>query len=324
MLGISKTEVVNVPPGHPGQPYVMSSMNGEIIYIPCSKSATRLLVTGKETENAFAVVGSGGSQGDPIGFHFHREAHDVFLCLKGSVNVWAGKKCRTMTPGDFASVPPDVVHQYQIVGDHAEFVGLIVPGGWEEFFRFIGEPYSGPMWPMEDDRNPFEVLIPKLKAATEKFDMVPVMDQASFPPSEWQADENRLLGAPEEYFLKNGTGPKYLVSGSFVRPLATTAESNGRFTIASIEGSALHKGLFGDQTIRFSKVHHCFQVVEGAIDIKIGDDGTSRLNAGELCYIPAGVSFKFDYTSRFAKAYVFSNGGGLIETLIKLGRSYDG
>ena len=106
MNGTSQTEVVEVPPGHPGQPYVMSSLNGEIIYIPCSKSATRLLVTGKETDNAFAVVGSGGSQGDPIGFHFHKEAHDVFLCLKGAVNVWAGKKCRTMTPGDFASVPP--------------------------------------------------------------------------------------------------------------------------------------------------------------------------------------------------------------------------
>ena len=106
MVDSSRTKVVDVPPGHPGQPYVMSSMNGEIIYIPCSKSATRLLVTGKETDNAFAVVGSGGSQGDPIGFHFHKEAHDVFLCLKGSVNVWAGKKCRTMTPGDFASAPP--------------------------------------------------------------------------------------------------------------------------------------------------------------------------------------------------------------------------
>ena len=226
--------------------------------------------------------------------------------------------------GTTTNISQNVVHQYQILGDHSEFVGLIVPGGWEEFFRFIGEPYSGPMWPMKDDRNPFEVLIPKLKAATEKFDMVPVRDQAYFPPSQWQQDENKLPGAPQEYFLKNGSGPKYLVSGSVIRPLATTAESNGRFTIASIEGSAMHKGLFpSDQAIKFSTVHHCFQVVEGAIDIQIGKDGVSRLNAGELCYIPAATSFKFNYASRFAKAYVFSNGGGLMETLIKLGKPYD-
>lgn len=77
----------------------------------------RLLVTGKETDNAFAVVGTGGSAGDPIGFHYHRETHDVFLCLKGSVNVWANDQCRTLRAGDLASVPPGTIHQYQILGD---------------------------------------------------------------------------------------------------------------------------------------------------------------------------------------------------------------
>ena len=109
-----------LPPYAPGKPYVISSQDGEIIYIPLSKSATRLLITGKETEDAFAIVGSGGSQGDPIGFHYHREAHDVFLCLQGAINIWAGDQCRTMGPGDFASAAPGTIHQYQILGDHSE------------------------------------------------------------------------------------------------------------------------------------------------------------------------------------------------------------
>lgn len=95
-----------LPPGRVGEPYVISTQDGEIIYIPLSKSATRLLVTGKETDDAFAIVSSGGSQSDPIGFHFHKEAHDVFLCLQGNVNVWANDECRTLSAGDFASVPP--------------------------------------------------------------------------------------------------------------------------------------------------------------------------------------------------------------------------
>lgn len=97
---------LEVPPGHPNVPYVLQYLCGEIIYIPCSRSATRLLVTGKESDNAFAVVGSGGAQSDPIGFHYHNQAHDVFLCIKGQVNVWAGDQARTMNPGDFASAPP--------------------------------------------------------------------------------------------------------------------------------------------------------------------------------------------------------------------------
>lgn len=95
-----------LPPGRPGEPYIISTQDGEIIYIPLSKSATRLLVTGKESDDAFAIVSSGGSQSDPVGFHYHREAHDVFLCLQGNVNIWANDECRTLSSGDFASVPP--------------------------------------------------------------------------------------------------------------------------------------------------------------------------------------------------------------------------
>ena len=108
-MASSKTDTLSLQslsPSAPNKPYVISAQDGEIIYIPLSKSATRLLITGKETENAFAVVGSGGSQGDPIGFHYHRDAHDVFLCLEGNVNIWADEKCRTLGEGDFASVPP--------------------------------------------------------------------------------------------------------------------------------------------------------------------------------------------------------------------------
>lgn len=97
---------LTLPPSTPSTPYTISFQDGEVIYIPLSKSSTRLLITGVETSNAFALVGSSGSQSDPIGFHFHRETHDVFLCLKGNVNVWAGEEARTMGEGDFASVPP--------------------------------------------------------------------------------------------------------------------------------------------------------------------------------------------------------------------------
>ena len=30
----------------------------------------------------------------------------MFLCLRGSINVWADDKARTLGEGDFASVPP--------------------------------------------------------------------------------------------------------------------------------------------------------------------------------------------------------------------------
>lgn len=315
-------QAVKTAPGRPAEPYVLQSLCGEVIYIPLSKSATRLLVTGKESDNAFAVVGTSGSEGDPIGFHFHREAHDVFLCLKGSINVWAGDQCRTMTEGDFASVPPGVVHQYQILGTHSEFVGLIVPGGWEEFFRFIGEPYDGPLWPLEDNRNFFEVLLPKLKAAAEKFDMIPVRDHPSISPQPWtDGQDNALPGELKPYFLRAGTAPRYLLGGVICSILAGSAESGGRFSIGGIEGSSWHDSNPLSKTWTFNDVHHAFQLTEGSLTFTLNGQSAS-LNAGETIYIPRSQPFSIAFASRFAKAYVFISGEGLLSVLAKVGKPF--
>ena len=314
---------LELPPGKPSQPYVLQSLCGEIIYIPCSRSATRLLVTGKESDNAFAVVGSGGALSPPIGFHYHNNAHDVFLCIKGNVNVWAGDQARTLSSGDFASVPPGTTHQYQILGTHTEFLGLIVPGGWEEFFRFIGEPYDGPLFPLSDDRNVFEVLIPKLKKAAEEFDMVPCPQHKGPEPQEWRGDENRLPEELAPYFLKKGSGPAYLAGGDIVRPLAGMRESGGRFTVSSIEGTSYHKqqSIFAryQKGVVFEGTHHCFQVSDGQVTFTLDGEQEMVLNVGETIYIPAGTRFKFEFVSRFAQVYCFTNGKGISDLMMGVG-----
>jgi quercetin dioxygenase-like cupin family protein len=101
----SSIQTLSTPPGNSTTPYKLPSFTGELWTIPTSNSTMRLLATGKETNNTFAVVGTGGTYDKPIGFHFHRETHDVFLCLKGTLNVWANDVARSLGPGDFASVP---------------------------------------------------------------------------------------------------------------------------------------------------------------------------------------------------------------------------
>lgn len=206
-------------------------------------------------------------------------------------------------------------------------VGLIVPGGWEEFFRFIGEPYDGATWPTEDPRNFFQVLLPKLKAAAEKFDMIPCPQHTAVEPSEWTSKDSKLPGNLQPYFLKNGTGPAYALGGTVLRPLITTAESDGKFSIASIEGSShpnLQTPLFSasGRKLRFANVHHAFQVVEGATVISIGSREPTRVSAGELVYVPKDTKFTLEFASRYAKVYVFANGAGLNGLLQSLGKDF--
>jgi uncharacterized cupin superfamily protein len=214
-----------------------------------------------------------------------------------------------------------------MLGHHAEMVGLIVPGGWEEFFRFIGEPYDGATWPTEDPRNFFEVLLPKLKAAAEKFDMIPCPQHKACKPSEWLAADSRLPGSLQPYFLRNGTGPAYAIGGTVLRPLITTSESDGKFSIASIEGSSnanLQTSIFSTngRKLKFSSVHHAFQVVEGAVTFSSGSREPSRVSVGELVYVPKDTEFTLEFATRYAKVYIFTNGTGLVGLLKGLGQDW--
>jgi hypothetical protein len=215
------------------------------------------------------------------------------------------------------------IHQYQIDSSHTEFIGLIIPGGWEEFFRFIGEPYVGPLFPTNDHRNPFEVLIPKLMAATEKFDMVPVREKMQFDPQPWNGTEIKLPGVCENggYFLKAGAGEKFMLGGTVLRPMASRKETNGRFSIYEIQGSSFYTGKGLAKALVFKDVHHAIYTVEGVMKLLI-DGSEVKATVGETTFVPAGTKWSLEAESLYARVYVFANGGGIGEILSTLGTKY--
>lgn len=179
---------------------------------------------------------------------------------------------------------------------------------------------------MDDQRNPFEVLIPKLKAASEKFDMVPLPQHKQFPPSAWEDKDSVLPGKTEPYFLKAGSGPAWLAGGTVVRPVITTAESNNKFVIGSIEGSSHHAsaGVFAeDRRFTFPHTHHAFQVNEGAVEFTLGSSPPALIHAGQLIYVPRATTFSYQFRSSYAKMYAFASDKGIVELLMGIGEKYD-
>ncbi|KAJ2898273.1 hypothetical protein MKZ38_004041 [Zalerion maritima] len=298
---IAEMEKLTLPPYAQGKPYVLDALAGEIIYIPTSAQATRLLVTGKETDNEFAIVGCGGvATPFPVPFHYHNEAHDVFLCIKGQIRIWTNDQCRTMGPGDYASVPPTHLHSYHLIGDYSEMCGIIVPGG-----------------------SPLETLVPRMKAAAEKFDLVPQPFYNRVEEQPWSAEtDHKLPGELVPYFLRNGAGPNACVSGTVVRPLSTRKESAGKFTVGSIEGSSAHSAQVLDKTWSFSGVGHCFYTVEGFAMFTVDDHAPVRIGPMETVYLPKGTRWSVRWDSRYVKMYVYSSGGGIVELLAEAGKDF--
>lgn len=200
-----------------------------------------------------------------------------------------------------------------------------MPGGWEEFFRFVGEKYEGPLFPTNDKRNPMEVLVPKLIEATEKFDMVPVRDKEHFEPQPWDGSEEDLPGKCENggYFLKAGKGKCWMVGGMVLRPLATRKETDGKFSIYEMRGSAMHAAMAPEENWLFRKTHHAFQTVEGHWSLVLEGEKTN-VASGETIFVPAGMKFKLVPESVYARGYLFANGGGLGEVLSRVGEAWEG
>ncbi|KAH7075437.1 RmlC-like cupin domain-containing protein [Paraphoma chrysanthemicola] len=308
-----------LPPGKP-VPYIIPAYEGEAITIPGTKSVFRILASAAETDGLISVFGMEGAVADPPGFHYHNEAHDVFMCTKGRLKIWAGDKCRILYPGDFAYVPPGIIHQPQVLDKGVnETIGLVTPGQWVDFFRFVSETYEGVIADEFDTRNPGAVFGPKIREIKEKYDVVFQPQFQGAEVSEFTAEDEKLPEGCEAYYLKANTGPVHLLEGTISRPFITTKQSvgpTGNFAITSIESSNRHNNTVLGRSFTFQKVHQMFHVLDGAISLTVNGEADNLVRAGESAFLPAGTAVAIKFVDRYVRFWSFSSGDGL-ETLIK-------
>ncbi|KAH7003108.1 RmlC-like cupin domain-containing protein [Fusarium venenatum] len=303
--------------------YIIQQLEGERLSIPGSKGTFRILASTKQTDGQMSVFQSGAVLSDAPGFHYHKEAHDVFLVTKGFMKLWNGDKCRIMGPGDFAYVPPNIIHNPELMGPHTETLGLVVPGDWIDFFRYIGEPFEGNIVPEHDNRDLKSHVIPKVMSAPKDFDVHFVRDYQPPAVGEWEETENVLPGDLKPYFLRANTGPRWVAGGVMSRPFITTKESGGKFAISSIESSGSYKSSVFSDYLAFPNVDHCLCILEGALRVVLkGDEEWVTLHEGETVMIAAGQSFKLEFGSRYVRFWSFTDGPGIEELIQQAGESY--
>ncbi|KAK7186471.1 hypothetical protein DPSP01_002101 [Paraphaeosphaeria sporulosa] len=307
--------------------YLLDQLAGERLSIPGSKGVFRILASSAQTSGAIAVFTSGAVLADAPGFHWHEEAHDVFLVTKGYLKLWNGDKCRVMGPGDFAYVPPKVIHNPLLLGPHTETYGLVAPGDWIDFFRHVGVSYAGVLVPENDDRDLKSLLIPKLMAAKDRFDVHFQRDPSYQPPEEapWEESENQLAEPGSPYFLRGNTGPRWVLGGVMSRPFIHAEQTGGKFAISSIESSELYGGSVLGRWMAFKSVDHCFCVLEGLLKVRLGgSESWNEVREGQTLVVAAGETFTIEFGSRYVRAWSFTNGEGIEEVIRKGGESYAG
>lgn len=143
----------------------------------------RLLVTGKETENAFAVIDMLIPPGGGPGPHAHAAFQESFYVIEGEIVVRSETQTYIAKKGAFVSIPKGgAIHSFKNESaSNAHLLCIAVASGMEEFFKEVGEPVAyGEFLPkpaMDEGSGK------RMEAIAKKY------DQEIFPPNYFETQK---------------------------------------------------------------------------------------------------------------------------------------
>lgn len=216
-----------------------------------------------------------------------------------------------------------MIHCPQLIDPITETIGLVTPGDWVDFFRFISEKYDGVFAPEFDDRNPMDSIFPKIQTIKEKYDVVFQPHFQGAEVSEWSSRDHIIPDGVSPYYLQSNRGPCYLLGGVLSRPFITTAQNSANFAITSIESSSKLGPSVLARTLSFESVHQVYCVLDGSIDIYVEGQANS-VRAGETVFIPKGTKMSIDFTDNYVRFWSYSSGDGLEALIQRAGDRYLG
>ena len=158
------------PPPDGGRPLSDGAVQGpgEGERIGAARSSILLKATGDDSDGMLFLSESTiepGFPGPPP--HVHRELHDLFYVLDGTLTLRVGDERVAARPGTFACFPPGAVHAFSnSSGAPARFLNFNTPAGWEGYMRDLGAAYARGRAPTSEEigriasRYDFEVVRP--------------------------------------------------------------------------------------------------------------------------------------------------------------------
>ena len=136
----------------------------------------RILISGEQTNGAYAVIDMLVPPGGGPGPHAHKDIQEMFYVVEGEIDFKMEGGSYTAGKGSFVDIPLDgAVHSFKNTTDKvAHLLCTVVPAGLEKFFQEIGKrveanKFLSPMPPTAEELN-------KLKSIAEKY------GQELYPP----------------------------------------------------------------------------------------------------------------------------------------------
>jgi len=141
-------------------PFVLAAGEGERMI--AGDQLYTLLGNQTHSNGVFISLLTEGPAGMPIPRHQHEKVTELFHCLSGQMEMFAGSEFITLHPGDFLHVPPRAPHSFQLTKPDTRFLGFVTPGLFEPFFRYLCSPFDGYRYPLVPPPFRFDRVIQHL------------------------------------------------------------------------------------------------------------------------------------------------------------------
>ena len=127
-------------------PFVLASGEGERMI--AADQLYTILGNQTHSDGAFIALLTEGPIGPAIPRHQHETVTELFHCIQGQMEMFAGDTYVTLDAGDFLHIPPRTPHSFQLKKHDTRFLGFITPGHFEPFFRYLCEPCESYRYPL--------------------------------------------------------------------------------------------------------------------------------------------------------------------------------
>lgn len=101
-----------------------------------------VLATAEETDGRFSLVeervGKSGVLALPACIHTREWLYSYVIA--GELAIQVGEDESQVTSGAHVAIPPGVLHRFDIASESVHLLHIYSPGGFDGFFRDIGEP----------------------------------------------------------------------------------------------------------------------------------------------------------------------------------------
>jgi quercetin dioxygenase-like cupin family protein len=123
-------------------PLTIGSQNGQSLSVV--GDTYRILISGKETDGAFATIDMLIPPNGGPGPHSHADFEESFYVIDGEIEFKSEAGTYTAQKGSFVSIPKGgIVHCFKNKTDTmAHLLCTVVPSGLEEMFMEIGRPVT--------------------------------------------------------------------------------------------------------------------------------------------------------------------------------------